>query len=63
VIILAIVKINIITAAHLARSAANISSITTKILLDSLNGIGTSSSLIDKIETELTHISKSCSKL
>ena len=60
---MAITKISAITAARLAKTASTICSLTTTILLNSLNGTGTSSSILDKLEYSLALFAKDISKL
>lgn len=60
---MALEKIDIIKATRLAKNASIVCSLTMTILLDSLNGMGTSTSILDKLENMVALINRDMSKI
>jgi hypothetical protein len=60
---LALTKVDIIKATRLAKNASIVCSLTMTILLDSLNGMRTSTSILDKLENIVALINRDMSKI
>lgn len=60
---MALTKVDIIKATRLAKNASIVCSLTMTILLDSLNGMGTSASILDKLENILAILTRDMSQI